>query len=176
MKMLQRMTGTILFRPAVYRDIAENGSRWGESAVIVGVLAAAVCLLQIRLHGFTPRDLLILIGPFLNLYLLGRFSAAALKGFYKSDVSLANLLKIFGYAYIFAGVPALILILPAAAASPILKWLLTVLTWLTFAALILGIREAGRTSTGHALIAFLFSLLITGVILYIVNIAFGVLI
>lgn len=171
MKILQRLAGTILFRPVVYRDILENANL-AESALVVTVLAFFSSLWHTWFHGLGIQSLTYLMAPPINLLLQSYLSSMLLKRLYQLDIPALKLLRIFGYATIFAALGYLVTLFNIAT-FPLATYLSIALTLLYIIALIIGIREAGQISIRNAIYVFFISYLTLALIYWIMRLLFG---
>ncbi len=186
----QRLGGVFIFRPAMYREIAEDEEASG-SAILVVILFSIVSAIisgiflpiqiQTQLQQLQATDpqtyqqiqlmmdqaglsmatlmgagTLIIIGisviitPIFSLIgwlIFSWLCATVVNAFFGGNTSTNEMLRVFGFAYVFAPLSAI-------PCLNLVAWVLSVV------ANIIGIREASNIGTGGAILAWLVSVII----------------
>lgn len=169
MKIIQRLFGVLTFKADVYSEIIDHSSLWKESAIFIVIAASVNCFFFNGANGFTSQSLARFVAPFISWFLSGYLCALFLKTIYNVSIPETSVMKIVGYAQPFSLV-----------GFHLGRWNLTnpfinlltsllgsVLLFLFYFAILIGIRVKSRVSIGKALIVLVLSFLIISIVQFV---------
>jgi len=155
--MVNRLIGIVTFKAPVYREVAHDPAALTPAGVIVVIVTVLIALVNVLL-GINPLGVLAIAASSLTTVLVSWLLASWLTALIANKLfggqsSTSELLRIFGHAYVFQ----VLIIIPFIGA--IAAFVLSII------ATVLAIRESAGFDTQKAI----FTAIISGVILLVLN-------